>query len=183
MPNIFSNFAQAFREGSQGGYKDRIFRSKLVRAYKAVLIVLALIVLAIIAKLVMDKKVYTQVEVLSTMDKVGTQTSVYSPYNNNLLVYSKDGISAYSPKGEQLFNQTFEMQNPIVSINGDYVAVGDYKGNSVYVMDSTGPKGKVDTNKMIQSLEVSAGGVVSVLLDDGDVTWLNLYAQIGEIIT
>lgn len=183
MSNILSRLKDAFHRGMQANYQDMIFRHKLRVIYRIILCLVLAAAIAIVVRLHIENKVYTQVEILETMERVGTQTSEYKSYNGNVLVYSKDGISAYTDKGEQLFNQTFEMQSPLVSVKGDYVAVGDYKGNVIYVLDQTGPKGQIQTNMMIQSLDISEGGVVTAILDDGDVTWLNIYSQTGEIIT
>lgn len=182
MPELIKKLKDAFEKSTTADYKDKIFRYKLRNLYRVLLCVVLIASIAIILNVQNENKIYTQAEAVSVMERVGTETSEYTYYNGKLLVYSRDGMSAYNTKGEQLFNQTYEMQSPIVSIGGDYVAVGDYKGSSIFVMDATGFKGKIDTNMMIQSLSVSEGGVVTAALDDGETTWLNIYSQTGELI-
>ena len=169
--------------GTQPNYQDKIFRYKLINIYRILLCVIIVLAVIVLIKLQIENKVYKDAFVTEEKERVGTQTSVYVPFGGKLLVYSKDGISAYTEKGEQLFNQTYEMQNPLVSVNDNYVAVGDYKGTRVFVLDSTGLKGEINTNMMIQSLSVSEGGVVTTVLDDGKVTWMHIYTQTGELIT
>ena len=169
--------------GTQPNYEDKIFRYKLKNIYRILLCVIIVLAVSLLIKLQIENKVYKEVIVTEEKERIGTQTSVYAPFGDKLLVYSKDGISAYTEKGDQLFNQTYEMQNPLVSVNDNYVAVGDYKGSHVYVLDSTGLKGEINTNMMIQSLRVSEGGVVTTVLDDGKVTWMHIYSQTGELIT
>lgn len=182
MPELIKKLKDAFEKNTNADYKDKIFRYKLRNLYRVLLCVVLIAAIVIILNVQNENKIYTQAEAVSVMERVGTETSEYTYYNGKLLVYSRDGISAYNTKGEQLFNQTYEMQSPIISIGGDYVAVGDYKGNNIFVMDATGLKGKIDTNMMIQSLNISEGGVVTVALDDGETTWLNIYSQTGELI-
>lgn len=169
--------------GTQPNYQDKIFRYKLKKIYRVLLCIIIVFAVGLLIKLQRENKVYKEVLITEEKERIGTQTSEYTPFGDKLLVYSKDGISAYTEKGEQLFNQTYEMQNPLVSVNDNYVAVGDYKGTSVYVLDSNGLKGQINTNMMIQSLSVSEGGVVTTVLDDGKVTWMHIYSQTGELIT
>lgn len=182
MSEFIKKIKDAFDKSTIADYKDRIFRYKLKNLYRILLCVILLAAVIVIFKVQHENKVYTQMETVSTMERVGTQASEYTYYNGKLLVYSRDGMSAYNTKGEQLFNQTYEMQSPIVSMAGDYVAVGDYKGSSIFVMDASGIKGKIETNMMLQSLSISEGGVITAALDDGDTTWLNIYSQTGELI-
>lgn len=183
MPNLLNNFKFHVIKGTQANYKDKIFRYKLRNIYRIMLFVIAVLAICILIKLQIENKVYTETVVTEESERVGTQASQYQYYDGKLLVYSKDGISAYTQKGEQIFNQTYEMQSPLVSIKGSYVAVGDYKGTHIYVLDSTGLKGEINTNMMIQSLSISKGGVVTTVLDDGDVTWIHIYSQTGDLIT
>lgn len=174
------NLKEAFVKNTN--YQDKIFRHKLKKYYRTILAVILLITLCMVLKVQIENKVYTEAVTVSKAEKVGTQASSYLDYNGNILVYSKDGISAYNSKNEQLFNQTYEMQSPLVNTAGDYVVVADYKGSYVYVLDSTGLKGQFDTNMMIQSISVSEGGVVTAVLDDEEVTWVSIYSQTGNLI-
>lgn len=183
MPNLLNQLKDTLLKGTEANYKDKIFRYKLRNIYRVVLCLIIILALYTLVRLQIENRVYTEVVVTEESERVGTQTSKYVHYDGKLLAYSKDGISAYAEKGEQLFNQTYEMQNPLVSVKGSYVAVGDYKGTHIYVLDSTGLKGEINTNMMIQSLSVSKGGVVTTVLDDGEVTWIHIYSQTGELIS
>lgn len=163
-------------------YRDKIFKHKLAVIYRNILIVALVIVVAVVIKMQFDNKVYTEAEVLYEMDKVGADGAVYERYNGNILVYSDDGMSAYNENGEQIWNKTYEMQDPIVNINEDYVAAGDYRGSIIYIMNKSGITGEVETNMPILDLTVSPKGVVSAILQDDNVTWIKLYSSTGENI-
>ena len=81
-----------------------------------------------------------------------------------------------------LWNQTYEMQSPIVDICNDYVGIGDYKGTRIYILNSKGLQGEIDTTLPIQSFRVSGNGIVAVILEENEVTWVRLYNKEGEII-
>lgn len=144
------------------------------------------IVVGIIAVLVMGvyfqwhNKVYTTYTVTNTIQKIATTDTQYMALDENILIYSKDGISCMDTKGRALWNQTYEMQNPIVKIAGDMVAVGDYNGNIIYIIDGEGAATKIDTNFPIRGLTVSDNGIVSTILEDGDTTWIDTYSKDGN---
>lgn len=164
-------------------YKDRIFKHKLTVIYKTLLLVALCVVVFVMVKVYRDNQVYTSYELVRSMERVGSSSSVFQNYQGNLLVYSKDGISAYDTGGNQLWNQTFEMQEPIVRQSGEYVAVCDYQGSVFYVMNHKGTVTSVETNMQIVELAVSQGGVIAAALMDDDVVYLNLYTQSGEVIS
>ncbi|MDE7251303.1 MAG: hypothetical protein K2N82_15795, partial [Lachnospiraceae bacterium] len=74
-----------------------------------------------------------------------------------------------------VWNRTYEMQTPLISISGQTAAIGDYNGRSIYVMDKSGEKGTINTNLPIRDFCVSANGVVAAVLDDSNLVRINLY--------
>ena len=163
-------------------FQEKILKHRLTRIYRIVLgIILAIAIIGVI-RIQINNKVYTDYEVVKTAESIGSSDSVIQAYNGNILCYSRDGISAYDDGGKQLWNQTYEMQSPIVDVSGEYVVVGDYKGNTIYVMDKSGSCGKIDTNKVILDLSVSEKGIVTATMDGGDVIWLDIYNAQGENI-
>ena len=77
--------------------------------------------------------IYTDYTVIRSMDYDEATTSSFVKYGKNILRYSTDGISAFNMDNEMLWNQTFEMQNPLIDVCGEYIAIGDYKGSKIYV--------------------------------------------------
>ena len=55
--------------------------------------------------------------------------------------------------------QSYEMKTPMVSINGEYAAIGDQQGNSIYICNKSGPVGKATTLLPILRVTVSAKGI------------------------
>lgn len=161
-------------------FQDKIIKHHLTKIYRVILCVVLVIVIAASIHFYREGKVYTEYEVTKTYDSIGSKDSKVEVYNqNNILCYSRDGVSAYNAKGEQLWNRTFEMQSPIIRTSGEYVVAGDYKGNEIYLMNASGPCATITCNKIIIDINVSRGGVVIATLDDSSVTWLELYASDG----
>ena len=129
-----------------------------------------------------QNKVYSQYEVISAVDRVQVETSNVLSFNNYLLTYSKDGIHCTDSKGNDIWSAPFEMQEPIVKICGDYVAVTDYNGRNIYIFNSSGEVGTIQTNNPIRSLQVAANGVIAAVVDGGDITPIYLYRYDGTQI-
>ncbi len=169
-----------FFSGASDTYKDKIFKHKLKILYR-ILLILALVMAGIVTvKLRMDNRVYTGSEVLSEMEIETSENGIYENYNGNILVYSKDGISAYDKKGTRLWNQPYQMQSPIVKTAGEYVVAGDYKGSTIYVMNTSGLVGENNTSMLIQDLSISPKGVVTALLEKDSSTMINIYSADGK---
>lgn len=164
-------------------YRDKIFRHKLQVVYRVALVIVAVFVVALFLKIQADNRVYTKYEVVKEVKRVGSENSSFQNYDGNLLVHSKDGIAAYDRDGGQLWNQSYEMQAPLVKCNGSYVAVGDYKGTTLYIIGKKGTEATVETNLPILALDISSQGVAAVLVQDKEVAWLRLYSGKGELVS
>ena len=156
-------------------YKEKIRSHKLAIFYRVVLGV-ALIV-AIIAFLIIQwrDKVFTESLVTGTAPITIVQGADVKNLGGNILLYSKDGASCVDAKGKAVWNRTYEMQTPLISISGQTAAIGDYNGRSIYVMDKSGEKGTINTNLPIRDFCVSENGVVAAVLDDSNLVRINLY--------
>ena len=163
-------------------FQEKIHRHRLEIVYRSMLGVFLVAAIIVIVRISIDNKVYSQYEVIKTSGAIGSTDSTILPYGDNAISYSRDGIAAYESDGTQIWNETFEMQSPIVDVQGDYVAVCDYRGNTIYIMDKNGQCGKIEVNKTLLDIKVSAQGVVTATLDDGDITWINVYSSSGEEI-
>jgi len=156
-------------------YKEKIKTHKLTVFYRGALFVLLIAVIACFLVWQWQNKVFVESVNVSSAPVTIVQNAKVKNLGNNILLYSKDGASCLDSNGSALWNQTFEMQNPIVSVCKDVAALGDYNGRTVYVVSSTGQLGTVKTNLPIRDICVSQSGVVAAVLDDSDVTRILLY--------
>lgn len=76
--------------------------------------------------------------------------------------------------------QSYEMRSPVVSVNGDFVAIGDQQGNSIYICDKNGTQGQATTLLPILRVTVSAKGVVAALQEDSKASYIYLYKRDGS---
>lgn len=161
-------------------YKERIRGHKLTVFYRAILIIALVAAVAAMVAVSWQNREYSESVIVSSIPVTRVEGSTYLAFGSNVLTYSKDGANCMDGKGSVLWNQTYEMQNPIVDINGSVVAIGDYNGRTIYVMSTTGSLGEITTNLPIRSFRVSANGIVAVVLDDSRITRINLYDTLGN---
>lgn len=178
MANVRDYFKEREKRQNTGksiDYKEKIRSHKLTVFYRIILSIL--LVAAIIGFLVMQwkNKVFTDNMVVSTNPITIVQGAEVKNLGGNVLLYSKDGASCIDSNGTAVWNRTYEMQNPMISISGQVAAIGDYNGRSIYVMDKNGEKGTVNTNLPIRDFCVSANCVVAAVLDDANVTRIYVY--------
>lgn len=104
----------------------------------------------------------------------------YRDYGEGVLKYTKDGASYLDAQGKVVWVQSYEMKSPMVSINGDFVAIGDQQGNSIYICDKSGTQGQATTLLPILRVTVSAKGVVAALQEDSKASYIYLYRKDGS---
>lgn len=161
-------------------YREKIKSHKFTIVYRIILVIILIAAIAAVAFIQWQNKVYTENVELSSVGIKITQDVKLMPFSGHLLSYSKDGANCMDTKGNAVWNQTFEMQNPMVDICQNVVAIGDYNGRTIYVMDTTGALGNITTNRPVRDFCVASNGVVAAVLDDTDVTLICLYDAKGN---
>ena len=169
-------------EAAQNDFEKKIRRHRRAILYRIV-IGLA-IVIAVIASAYYNyqRMVYTDYDVLRKITYPEASNAQYLRFEGNILRYSQDGASAFNIANDMIWNETFEMQNPIVDVCKDYIAIGDYMGTTIYVYNSSGLQGTIDTSTPLKRFCVSGNGNVAVVLEDNEVTWVKLYDVNGTNI-
>lgn len=178
--NYFKSKAKHDGKAKRDNYIEKIRSHKFMIFYRGVLVLM--LVAAISAALIIQwkNKIYTESVVISSVDIASVQSRNLTPFSGCILTYSKDGASCFDAKGNAVWNETFEMQNPMVDICQNVAAIGDYNGRNIYIMNTSSQMGQIVTNKPIRSFCVASNGVVAVVLDDSDVTLIYLYDTKGQ---
>ena len=178
--NKYLNEPTKSSDMDQKKMKHKIARHRRLNFYK----ILALIAVVAIAGASLyfywDSVVYTDYEVKQTYSFQKSSDAYIKKLGDSILVYSKDGMSCIDNKGKTLWNQTYEIQNPIVRICKNVVAIGDYNGRSIYVASNDKILGTINTATPIRDFCVAANGIVAAVQDDGTVTSIYIYDTSGN---
>lgn len=161
-------------------YSDKIVRHRLRRIYSVCLILIGIAAVGALVWINQKNKVYTGYEVTQRYERVVSANAKTIALGDCILSYSNDGAGCYDAKGKAVWNETFEMQDPIVAVSNATIAIGDYNGRKIYVMNSKEKLGEISTNMPIRALSVSDSGIVAAVLDDAEITWIYLYNTKGE---
>lgn len=170
------------RKEEQGriSYRERIKSHKFTVFCRTFLVILLIAAIGAAVYYQWKNRTYSENTVVFSTEVHITQDSTLVPFAGHLLTYSKDGAGCMDIRGNAVWNQTFEMQNPIVDVCQNVVAIGDYNGRTIYVMNTAGVMGSITTNRPLRDFCVAANGVVAVVLDDTDVTLICLYDPQGQ---
>ena len=163
-------------------YLERLRSHRLAIVYRAVLVIGLVGAALALAYFSWRDKVFTETAVIKSSPISEAATASFCSFDEYILQYSKDGIRCMNSDGTMLWNQTYEMQAPIVHTCRRVVAVGDYNGHIIHVAGVSGLMGSVDTNLPIRDFCVSEQGVVAAVLDDQDNTWIYLYDAQGNTL-
>lgn len=159
---------------------SKIARHRADIAIRVIVVFAVVAIAAVFFYLKFVNKEYTSYKVLYSKDIYVSAGANVKRFGNNILVYTNDGIRCIDSKGEAVWDETFQMQNPMIDINGDVVGVADYNGTTIHMMSSDNILGKVNTGVPIRKFKVSDKGLVMAILDGADSTPIYIYDKDGE---
>ena len=159
--------------------KAKIRKHKLARVYTIALIAVLLAAVLIGYFIYERSKIFDSMEIVSSIKRDNIDGTKIREFAGSVMTYSKDGAGAMDASGTLLWNQTFDMQNPMASVCGDAAAFADYGGNRIYLQKASGETGVVNTDMPIRKITVSSNGYVAAVLEDLDVTWIYMYDSNG----
>lgn len=174
-----------FRERKKSRVKELNRAARKRRLSVAYKVVLGVCVVAAVfaAYFIYEKnKTFSSYEITASVPRCYAEGSNISNFDGTILYYSKDGASASDVNGNLLWNQTFDMQNPMTSMCGGTVAFADYGGSEIYMVTSAGVANTVHTDMPIRQIAVSDKNYVVAVLEDTGVTWIYMYDTNGTTI-
>lgn len=118
----------------------------------------------------------------NSYENTATSGTQYLELGNHIVKYNSDGVSYVTTRNEQEWSITYSMQSPIADVCGSTVAIAEQQGTQVYVVNEDGLVGNFETTLPILKVRVSRQGVVAVVLQEEDVTWVNMFQADGTAI-
>lgn len=161
------------------GYESRLFQHRL----KKILLVVIPMVIVIGGVWLWyrnyQQKQYIEYEVRWEQELAEGSFATYVRYGTNVIKYSRDGASYINDKGEAVWSEAYEMRDPLAVVSGDYAAIADREGRSIYIFDLHGCQGKIQTILPVTNVTVASQGVVAVLLEEAEVSYINFFDKTG----
>lgn len=169
------------RAQKQADYKHKLRKHKLAIVYRILLVVAAVIALVLLVVVQYRRHVYTDYDIISSIEQESLTGTRNLRLGNSVLTYSRDGAHCTNSKGEITWNQTYGIQDVKTSVCGNTVAIGEYNGRNIYVANSEKLLGNITTAMPIRDLAVASTGAVVAVLADTDITWINTYDSSGQL--
>ncbi len=159
---------------------EKIRQHRLSIVKRVVIIIAVVMVLLVLFLLWMESRSYTSYEISSTADRSGSETAQFDTFLGYIIEYSNDGISCKDSDNVQIWNQSFEMNTPMLDICEGYLAVYDQGGLDLYILSESGTECHIETAKPIQTVCAASQGTVAVLMEESGVSYVKLYDRSGN---
>ena len=156
------------------------------RRYKRIIgtVIIGLVLIAVIAILFIIYQLnninYSDYTVTESLERIDSSYTQYTNYNGGILRYSKDGAMFINMQGESKWNSTYDMDNPVSGICDDYVVISDVGNKKLEVFNNLGHVTSIEVLYPIIKAEVAHQGVTAVLMDGGDVNYLQFFSPTGQ---
>lgn len=141
-----------------------------------------LVVLGIIAAIFLMNRSYDSYKTVASAKMKDGGNTIYKEFAGNILKAGRDGVSCLDQELTELWNQTYEMNSPMVDTCEGMAAVGDQGGNQIYIFNSDGLQGELETNLPIEKVKISEQGLTAVIMKGDSTNWINLYDKKGKKI-
>lgn len=132
--------------------------------------------------LYMSLRRYTGYDIRTSVSRADTKATQFEEFQGNILKYSNDGAFYTDHNNEMIWNQTYEMSNPIVDICGNYLVIYDKKGKDIYILNKGGLVHSIETNYPITQVSIAGQGTIAVLMDNQSKGLLSLYDKEGNVL-
>lgn len=159
---------------------ENLKKNRKIYISVAVVVLVALIMI-IVHKIYDRNRTFDSYKVEYTMEISDGVDNEFYPYKTGVLKYSSDGM-AYIDGGKEIWNQGFEIKNPVMDICGDYVAIAEEDSNDINIYNASGEAYKVSASYPVKNLEVSRQGVVAAVLADETANYIEVIAKDGTQI-
>lgn len=148
---------------------------------KIIFVIALLLILVVVGfYLFMQYRSYEKVEFTTMYENNSKDNANFVRCLEGVLRYGRDGIALLTENGTEVWNQSCQMNNPMVEMCGESIAVGDKGGTSILVFQKKGLKGEFKTPKTIEKFAVSSQGVVSAILKDEEAPRVICYDAVGK---
>lgn len=104
----------------------------------------------------------------------------YLKFADGILRYSRDGASYINGDGKTIWERSYQMQNPVAEVNGDYAVIIDQGAQSIYIFNSKANTGVASAIYPVSRAAVSQSGVVYAVLKDEKADYITAFKPDGS---
>lgn len=158
-------------------------RSHRRRILKWVLLLTVVLLLVFTSSYIwIQTRVYTGYEVVKSIQREDSAGTEFTEFSGHILKYGKDGAVYVDEENHLIWNQTYEMQTPVVDVCEGYAVIAEKRGNKIYIMDTKGLCGEIETAMPIQRIQIANQGTVAILMEQEGTGYLHVYDKEGNFL-
>ncbi|NLJ90310.1 MAG: hypothetical protein GX323_05355 [Clostridiales bacterium] len=163
-------------------FENRKRRYKKIVASVIIFMLIIAISIALFIIYQLNNITYSSYITAASLERQDGVYTKYASFNDGVVRYSKDGAMYIDTSGNSIWNSTYDMNNPISDGNLDYFIISDVGYNKIELFNRSGHVKSLEVLYPIIKAEVANQGVVSVLMDGGDVNYIKLFSQTGQTL-
>ena len=175
--NMFSSMDEDMKD-----YHRKIWKHRIAVIIRYALGVALILLVFFGIRYYVNNRSFSAYSIASSAERKDTLTTKYAKFGENILKYSRDGVSYTDEKNSLLYSITYTMQEPILALSEQAGVVADKNGSQIYVFDQTQQLGQITTLLPIKHLAISDQGVVAVLMEESNSAKLEIYSAAGKLI-
>ena len=149
---------------------------------RAAIVAACCVVVFAVFYIVSQVKTYSKYKTIDTIERADTSATRFTLFCGKILKYSNDGAIYTDVENNIIWNQSFEMDNPLMAMNDSYVAFADVDGQEIFVMNDSGLQGTIKTTMSIKRIDIAERGTVAVLMESQRTSYVALYNIEGELL-
>lgn len=177
IPDVFRK-----ADTEEDEFGTRLRKHKRVTYIRTTLFVVFLITVIFLIRYAFIHWKFKSYKVIES-EEVYDSVSEYREVNGKILRYSPDGaVLMKSNMKEELWNESFNLTQPVVETSGSVIGIYDKRGTEIHVYNTEGKLGDFVTNSPILFARVSESGNVAAAVEDGQGTEIVYYTSAGEEI-
>ena len=100
---------------------------------------------------------------LATIEINSDDSPISFSYSNFIGVYSKNKLTVYNKKAEEVNSLALNITSPIISNSGKYLAIAEKDGNNFYVINSSSLIWQANVDGNISKININKNGYVSII--------------------
>ena len=103
---------------------------------------------------------------------------------NNKQIYkvTKDGIKAYNLDKEEVWSDTFTLNEVVVKQKSPYIVVGSRGGKSIHVFNEKGKQAEINAQSEVVYFSINENGNVVTIEDQGNKHHVTAYSPKGDFL-
>lgn len=155
--------------------KKKKARNKVILITIIVLLVAGASITVFVFAGKMWEKPYNTYGIVNSQELTTDSSLKYTAYGKGYIIYDRDGVRAFTADGEQLWNASYNLKNPIIAVCEPYTAVADKGAGQFYIIDNKGTTNTFSISGKIADIAVAVQGVTAVLATEKDRDHIYLF--------